>query len=49
MSLSNFNETIAETNVYVLMILVSLITIAILKIKNKEIKNVFSIVYRFKK
>lgn len=36
MSLSNFHETISETNIYVLMILVSLITIAVLKIKNKE-------------
>lgn len=37
MSLSNFHSTITETNVYVLIILVSLVTIAVLKIKNKEI------------
>ena len=37
MSFANFHETITETNVYVLIILVSLITIAVSKIKNKEI------------
>ena len=37
MSFANFHETITGTNIYVLMILVSLITISALKIKNKEL------------